>query len=100
MLAASSPFFLIGTVASESYTLSLHDALPISWTIGLAKTGNEGGLNWQELAALPAEEVKRKVAIATDGLAKSGAHYVVESIADVLPVIEEIEQRLKMDDRP
>ena len=32
--------------------------------------------------------------------AKSGAHYVVESISDVPPVIAEIEQRLKMGDRP
>lgn len=71
-----------------------------TWTIGLAKTGNEVGLNLQELAALPAEEVKRKVDKAADGLAKTGAHYVVESISDVPAVISEIEQRLKMGDRP
>ncbi|MDT8300461.1 MAG: phosphonoacetaldehyde hydrolase [Sedimentisphaerales bacterium] len=71
-----------------------------TWTIGLAKTGNEVGLNLQELAALPAEEVKRKVDKAADGLAKTGAHYVVESISDVPAVINEIEQRLKMGDRP
>lgn len=71
-----------------------------TWTIGLAKTGNEVGLNEKELAALPAEEVKRKIEKAADGLAKSGAHYVVESIADVPPIITEIEQRLKMGDRP
>jgi phosphonoacetaldehyde hydrolase len=71
-----------------------------TWTIGLAKTGNEVGLNDQELAALSAEEVKRKVARATDGLAKAGAHYVVESISDVPAIITEIECRLKMGDRP
>lgn len=71
-----------------------------TWTIGLAKTGNEVGLNLQELAALSAEEVKRKVDKAADGLAKTGAHYVVESISDVPAVINEIEQRLKMGDRP
>jgi len=71
-----------------------------TWTIGLAKTGNEVGLNEQELAALPAEEVMRKVARASEALARAGAHYVVESIADVLPVVAEIEQRLKMGDRP
>jgi len=71
-----------------------------TWTIGLAKTGNEVGLNLQELAALSAEEVKRKVDKASDGLAKTGAHYVVESISDVPEVIREIEQRLKMGDRP
>lgn len=71
-----------------------------TWTIGLAKTGNEVGLNLQELAALSAEEVKRKVDKAADGLAKTGAHYVVESISDVPEVISEIEQRLKMGNRP
>lgn len=71
-----------------------------TWTIGLAKTGNEVGLNLQELTALPEEEVKRKVDKAADGLAKTGAHYVVESISDVPAVISEIEQRLKMGDKP
>jgi phosphonoacetaldehyde hydrolase len=71
-----------------------------TWTIGLAKTGNEVGLNEQELAALSAEEVKRKVDRAAEGLARAGAHYVVESISDVPPVIGEIEQRLRMGDRP
>ncbi|MCK4293804.1 MAG: phosphonoacetaldehyde hydrolase [Planctomycetes bacterium] len=71
-----------------------------TWTIGLAKTGNEVGLNEQELAALPAEEVRRKIARATDGLAKAGAHYVAESISDVPAIITEIERRLKMGDRP
>jgi phosphonoacetaldehyde hydrolase len=71
-----------------------------TWTIGLAKTGNEVGLSEKELAALSADEVKRRVARAADGLAKSGAHYVVESVADVPSVIDEIEQRLKMGDRP
>jgi phosphonoacetaldehyde hydrolase len=71
-----------------------------TWTIGLAKTGNEVGLSEKELAALPADDVKRRVARAADGLAKSGAHYVVESVADVPSVIDEIEQRLKMGDRP
>ena len=71
-----------------------------TWTIGLAKTGNEVGLNLQELNALPPEQVKLKVDKAAEGLAKTGAHYVVESISDVPAVINGIEQRLKMGDRP
>lgn len=71
-----------------------------TWTVGVAKTGNEVGLNQQELAALSAEEVIRKVNRATDGLAKAGAHYVVESITGLSAIISEIEQRLKMGDRP
>jgi len=71
-----------------------------TWTIGVAKTGNEVGLNQQELAALPAEKVIRRVNQAADGLAKAGAHYVIESIAALPAIISEIEQRLKMGDRP
>ena len=71
-----------------------------TWTIGLSKTGNEVGLNEKELAALSTEEVKRKVDRAAEGLAKAGAHYVVEAIGDVPPLITEIEQRLKMGDKP
>lgn len=71
-----------------------------TWTIGLSRTGNEVGLNEGELAALPEEEVRLRVARAADGLAAVGAHYVVESIADVPAVIDEIELRLKMGDRP
>jgi phosphonoacetaldehyde hydrolase len=71
-----------------------------TWTVGVSKTGNEVGLNQQELAALSAEEVIRKVNRAADGLAKMGAHYVVESITGLSAIISEIEQRLKMGDRP
>ena len=71
-----------------------------TWTIGLSKSGNEVGLNEEELAALPEEEVRRKVARAEEGLLKAGAHYVVESIADIPPIILEIEERLRRGDRP
>ena len=71
-----------------------------TWTVGLSRTGNEVGLNEQELAALPVSAVAHRVARATEGLAKSGAHYVVESVADVPALIDEIEYRLKMGDRP
>jgi phosphonoacetaldehyde hydrolase len=71
-----------------------------TWTIGLSKTGNEVGLNLKELNALPADETKRKVEKAAKGLSQVGAHYVVESISDVPAVINEIEQRLKMGEKP
>ena len=70
------------------------------WTIGLSKTGNEVGLNEEELAALPKEIVRRKVAKAEEGLRKTGAHYVVESISDVPEVVLKIEERLSRGERP
>ena len=71
-----------------------------TWAIGLAKTGNEVGLNEKEIAALPKDVLARKVAKAADALAKMGAHYVVDEISQVVPLIDDIEKRLKWGDRP
>ena len=70
------------------------------WTIGLAKTGNEMGLNLDEINALDADTLARKLARARDELARSGAHYVVDSIADVVPIVDEINARLARGERP
>lgn len=71
-----------------------------TWTIGLAKTGNEVGLNLEEIQALDPQVLAQKLATARDGLAKSGAHYVVDGIIDILPVIDDIEARLARGERP
>ena len=70
------------------------------WTVGLAKTGNEMGLNREEIEALDAETRERKLAQAREGLARSGAHYVVDTIADVLPIIDDVDARLARGERP
>ena len=70
------------------------------WTVGLAKTGNEMGLNREEIEALDAETRERKLAQAREGLARSGAHYVVDTIADLLPVIDDVDTRLARGERP
>jgi len=70
------------------------------WTIGLSKTGNEVGLNEEELAKLPQNEVQAKIAKATENLCKAGAHYVVESIAEMFEVVLQIERRLQMGEKP
>jgi phosphonoacetaldehyde hydrolase len=70
------------------------------WTIGLAKTGNEMGLNAQEVAALPQDELDHRLARACKRMYQTGAHYVVDSIADVLPILEQLNQRLAKGERP
>ncbi len=70
------------------------------WTVGLAKTGNEMGLNREEIEALDAETRERKLAQAREGLARSGAHYVVDAIADLLPIIDDVDARLARGERP
>ncbi len=71
-----------------------------TWTIGLSKTGNEVGLTAAEIDALPPEVRERKLARADRNLRQAGAHFVVESIADVPSVVDEIEARLRAGERP
>ncbi len=70
------------------------------WTIGLAKTGNEMGLREKDVAALPADQLRRRLARACDRMASAGAHYIVDSIADALPVIDRIEQQIARGEHP
>lgn len=71
-----------------------------AWAIGLAKTGNEVGLNQAEISQLDPATLENRLHIARNELARMGAHYVVDSIADVPEVIQEINQRLRRGDRP
>jgi phosphonoacetaldehyde hydrolase len=71
-----------------------------TWTIGLAKTGNELGLSLEEVNATPPARLEALLSKARDALRRSGAHYVVDSIADVPGVIEDISQRLAMGEKP
>jgi phosphonoacetaldehyde hydrolase len=70
------------------------------WTVGLAQTGNEMGLNLKEVEALDTKTRERKLAQAREGLARSGAHYVIDTIADLLPVIDAVDARLARGERP
>jgi phosphonoacetaldehyde hydrolase len=70
------------------------------WTIGLAKTGNEIGLTEREISALEPEVLKRKLEKAYQRMWQAGAHYVVDSISDVPPVLDEINARLARGERP
>jgi len=70
------------------------------WTVGLAKTGNELGLNESEVAALPPEVLKARLAVADRRLRQAGAHYVVDAIADVPAILDDIGARLARGERP
>jgi len=70
------------------------------WTVGLAKTGNEMGLTEQQIEALDPEVREAKLARAYKRMQQTGAHYVVDSIADVPPLLNEINARLARGERP
>ena len=71
-----------------------------TWTVGLAVSGNAVGLplaDWQALDAARQDALRQ---IATAKLQASGAHYVIDSVADLLPVLDDIEVRLRRGDKP
>jgi phosphonoacetaldehyde hydrolase len=70
------------------------------WTIGVAQTGNEVGLTEKEFAGLDPEARRTRLNLAYQRMFQAGAHYVVDSIAAVPPVIDEINERLVRGERP
>jgi len=70
------------------------------WTIGITRTGNEVGLTEDEWNSTPAAEQAELISRARHRLLDAGAHYVVESVGECLPPIDEISGRLSAGDRP
>jgi phosphonoacetaldehyde hydrolase len=70
------------------------------WTIGLAKTGNEIGLNESEISALAPDMYNAKLERAYTRMAQVGAHYVVDGIWDVPAALDDINTRLARGERP
>jgi phosphonoacetaldehyde hydrolase len=65
-----------------------------AWTVGVSRTGNGLGLSTEEIDRLDRRDLhERLAAIATD-LKRVGADYVIESVAKLLPVLDQINQRL------
>lgn len=71
-----------------------------TWTIGLAQTGNELGLSLEEINAIAPGELEARLVKARGELRGAGAHYVVDSIADVPRIVEDINQRLASGEKP
>jgi len=66
------------------------------WTVGIAKTGNYVGATEDQLAKMDPQELEGKVKSARAKLYQSGAHFVIDTISDLPPVIDEINARLAL----
>ena len=64
------------------------------WTIGLAVSGNEVGLSLPQWRALSEGDRQARRGRAYQRMQMCGAHYVVDTIADILPCLDDIEARL------
>ncbi len=71
-----------------------------SWAVGVAMSGNAVGLSPEELAGLDSDTTERLRERASADLRAAGAHYVIDTVADLLPVIESIDARLAAGDTP
>ena len=70
------------------------------WTVGLAVSGNEVGLPLAAWQALPPAEQQARRERAHARLRMGGAHWVVDTIADLLPCLDDIEARLARGEKP
>jgi phosphonoacetaldehyde hydrolase len=70
------------------------------WTVGLAMSGNEAGITLDEYRHGDPAELEAIRSRATQLLKSHGAHYVIDTVADLLPVIEDIEKKLAQGQRP
>ncbi len=70
------------------------------WTVAVTVSGNEVGLEEAEWQALSSEEQQALREAAQQKFAASGAHYIVDSVADLPAVIEAIGKRLQAGEQP
>jgi|SRR5208282_2199474 len=66
-----------------------------AWSIGVAGTGNMVGLSLEDFRALSEAEKESRLADARAELQNAGAHYVVDTLAEVHSVLDDIDARLK-----
>ena len=71
-----------------------------AWAVGVAVSGNAFGLSRADAEALEPEDFQRRRAAAAKRLADAGAHYVIDSVADLMPVARAVDARLVRGERP
>ena len=71
------------------------------WGVGIARYSNYMNINTiDEAEAMPAEEFQRRLEITRDILRKSGAHYVIDELSELIGVVDDVNARLARGERP
>ena len=68
--------------------------------MGVSRSGNELGLDRDQADSLSDDELHTRLGEAAQRFTAAGAHYVIDSVADLLPVIDDIERRIAQGERP
>jgi phosphonoacetaldehyde hydrolase len=71
-----------------------------AWTIGVSVSGNCFGLSREDAAALAPADFGERRAAAVKRLEGAGAHYIIDSVANLMAVVLSIEARLAKGERP
>jgi phosphonoacetaldehyde hydrolase len=95
-------------VGDVAHCIKVDDTLPgISegvsagmWTVGLALSGSPAGLTLPQYQAATADELAAIRSKVTPPFLAAGAHYVIDSVADLAPVLQDMERRLGTNERP
>jgi phosphonoacetaldehyde hydrolase len=70
------------------------------WTIGVTRSGNAVGLIESDWSKLDSEQQRTLLDCAELELRSAGAHYTAETVAHVLPILDEITERIARGERP
>jgi phosphonoacetaldehyde hydrolase len=70
------------------------------WSIGVAGTGNGIGLSFEDFQNLSAPEREARLRESRAQLQHAGAHYVVDTLAEITPVLDDIEAHLRSMTKP
>jgi len=70
------------------------------WTVGLALSGSPAGLTLAQYQGATVGELAAIRSNVTPVFEAAGAHYVIDSVADLTPVLKDIEERLAAGERP
>ena len=70
------------------------------WTVGLSVSGNEFGATFEQYQTMELAEIENRKRIAENKLRTAGAHYVIDTLADLPAVIEDINQRIANNQKP
>jgi phosphonoacetaldehyde hydrolase len=64
------------------------------WTVAVTRTGNSLGLSEQEVEALEKDDLDARLADARETFELLGADYVIETVADLLPILDAIQTQI------
>ncbi len=71
-----------------------------TWAVGVVATGNQVGLEQQEAEQMDRQAYKEILATADASLRKEGAHYTIDTMAELPAVIDKINIRLAKGEKP